>query len=505
MVSHGRDKKERPQRRKKKKDGLSNTTQDTADDDGGVLCDMELPEDWTVADASSVASSSNNIGLDDDLLLLDDIDENGTNDVEAVNRAAAAAAARASKLSDALSIATTLTSEKRSTKREGGYRVLFKAITQYATGSDGRELLESRWENLLEACLYTLQGKGNSTPAEQYAACRVLEASSVLLGSDRDDIVENLNGPLKRVINATGRVAQVRSAALRCLAMVHFICGTNCLEDGEDAAAVLTLCEKVSAENYRGEAVNPILRATALDCWSLLSTTFDGSFIAAGDNSDDDYNLGQGLQLLPLLAECLDSTNQSLRRSAGECVSLIHECRLNLGMDEEEAANRTERAYRRGSWDGSEWEVLMDEVKQRIAELSVESGHHMSKKDKKEQRATFRDFVSTIVDDESPEEIVNWRGGKVKLNSWQEIIQLNFVRHCLQGGFQIQLMSNETLQSIFGAVFDGSGMPLNQLEKRMYMSKTSEAAKAADKAMTKQRRTRTNVKNHFLTADGEDI
>ena len=147
----------------------------------------------------------------------------------------------------------------------------------------------------------------------------------------------------------------------------------------------------------------------------------------------------------------------------------------------------------------------MDEVKQRIAELSVESGHHMSKKDKKEQRSTFRDFVSTIVDDENPEEIVNWRGGKVTLNSWKEIIQLNFVRHCLQGGFQTQLMTNETLQNIFGAVFDGSGMPLNQLEKRMYMSKTSEAAKAADKAMTKQRRTRNNIKNHFLTADGEDI
>jgi hypothetical protein len=500
MASHSREKKEKPQRRKKKnKDGLLLTTaQDTTADDG-VLRDMELPDDWTVA-ASSVASS-NNFGLDDDDLLLEDVDENN---VEEVNRSVAAATARATKLAEALSIATTITSEKRATKREGGYRVLFKAITQYATGSEGREILESRWDSLLEACLYTLQGKGNSTPAEQYAACRVLEASSVVLGGDRDDIAEKLNGPLKKTINATGRVAQVRSAALRCLAMTHFICGTNCLEEGEDAAAVLTLCENVSAESYRGETVNPILRAAALDCWSLLSTTFSDAFVAAGD-SDDDYNLGQGLQLLPLLAECLDSTDQSLRRSAGECVSLIHECRLNLGMDEEEAANRTELAYRRGSWDGSEWEVLMDEVKQRIAELSVESGHHMSKKDKKEQRATFRDFMSTIVDDESPEEIVNWRGGKVKLNSWQEIIQCNFVRHCLQGGFQIQLMTNETLQAIFGAVFDGSGMPLNQLEKRMYMSKTSEAAKAADKARTKQRRTRTNVKNHFLTTDGEDI
>ena len=129
----------------------------------------------------------------------------------------------------------------------------------------------------------------------------------------------------------------------------------------------------------------------------------------------------------------------------------------------------------------------------------------MSKQAKKQQKSTFRDFNNTIVDDEAPEEVVNWKGGQLNLNSWKEIVQLNFVRHCLQGGFQIQLMTNETLHSVFGATFHASGTSLSQLEKRLYMSKTSEAAKSADKARTKQRRTRTNVKNHFLTADGEDI
>lgn len=151
----------------------------------------------------------------------------------------------------------------------------------------------------------------------------------------------------------------------------------------------------------------------------------------------------------------------------------------------------------------------MDEVKQRIAELSVESGHHMSKKSKKQQRSTFREFMSTIVDDEPPEEVVTFRGGSVKLTSWKEIVQLNFIRHCLQGGFQIQMMMNETLHDIFGVdgsiISDATGMTMSQLEKRLTMSKTSDAAKKADKKMNKQRKTRTNVKNHFLTADGEDL
>ena len=149
----------------------------------------------------------------------------------------------------------------------------------------------------------------------------------------------------------------------------------------------------------------------------------------------------------------------------------------------------------------------MDEVKQRVAELSIESGHHMSKKAKKEQRATFREFMVTIVEDESPSEIVAFRGGQITLNTWKEIIQLNFIRHCLQGGFQIQLLTNSTLQIIFGA--DGRVLnelaTMSQLEKRLIMSKTSEASKSADMEMTRRRRARTNAQNFFIIADGENI
>lgn len=288
--------------------------------------------------------------------------------------------------------------------------------------------------------------------------------------------------------------------------MIHFICGTNCLEDGEDCSAVMDLCEKVASEKFRGETVSPLLRAAALDSWALLATTFHDAHIAAGDSNDHAMDLGRGLTLLPLLVSCLDSADVGLRSTAGECVAYIHECRLNLGLGEDEAENLTERRFRRGSWDGSEWEVLMDEVKQRVAELSVESGHHMSKKTKKHQRSAFREIMNTIVDDESPEEEVNFRGGKLQVTSWKGIIQLNFVRHCLQGGFQVQLMSNETLHSVFGAILSSSNSDgKSQLEKRLFMSKQSEASKAADMELTKQRRTRQNVKNHFLTADGEDL
>ena len=148
----------------------------------------------------------------------------------------------------------------------------------------------------------------------------------------------------------------------------------------------------------------------------------------------------------------------------------------------------------------------MDEISQRVSELAVQSGHYMSKKAKKAQRATFREYQATIVDNEPPEEAVSMRNeGSLTLTSWKEIVQLGFIRSSLQSGFQIHLMTNDTLQIMFG-VHDGvKADGLSSLEKRLYMSKASEAAKEADLKLTKNRDKRERVKNHFLTVDGDDI
>jgi hypothetical protein len=402
-------------------------------------------------------------------------------------------------------------------------------MTQYATGAAGQEVIQSRLDEvIIPICFNGL--RGGTSPAEQYASCRVLEATSILLGGNNDDYAEQVCKTLVRVVKMTQRAGQVRGAALRALAMAYFICAT----DVDSSDVVLNLCEQVCAPEFRDEVVPPSLRATALDCWALLSTTIHNAYLAGSDGSGSGD--GRGLVILPLLSDCLNSVNLDLRCAAGECVALIHEARLDLGIDDDEGENASERRYRRGkfrstkewvgtidlgspmlyynlhgplsttrtgSWDGSEWEVLMDEVKQRVAELSVESGKHMSKKAKKEQKSTFREFMSTIVDDEPPCEVVAFRGGQLTLTNWKEIIQLNYVRHCLQTGFQVQLMTNSTLQLIFGADGDllNTATQLSQLEKRHHLSKASEANKQAYNERNKVRKSRVRAQNSFLHAD----
>lgn len=416
---------------------------------------------------------------------------------EEVEDAITSSTLRNTKLQDALSQSSVMTTEKRKTKRESNLKLLFKAITQYATGSDGRDTVYSRLDDVIfPICTVGLRYGGTASPAEQYAACRVLEATSIVLGGDMDEYCERVYELLRKVVNATGLSSQVRGAALRAMSMAHFICAS----DLASTYRVLDLCEKLCLEKYRGEVNSASLRSTALDCWALLSTTLHDADVSG----ETVHGNGRGIMILNQLFDCLNSASLDLRRSAGECMALIHEVRLNLGLDDDEGENVTERQFCRGNWEDSECEVIVDEIKQKVAELSVESSHSISKKAKKEQRANFREIFATVVEDEAPDDIIEFRGMKFEFHSWREIVQANFIRHCLQGGFQMQLMTNPTMSCIF-SVDNITTKNMSQLEKRLFRSKTSEASKAADKHMARRRRSRLNAQNHFLSADGEDI
>mmetsp|Transcript_17185 Transcript_17185/g.34421 ORF Transcript_17185/g.34421 Transcript_17185/m.34421 type:complete len:466 (-) Transcript_17185:109-1506(-) len=453
---------------------------DEEDDSGTVL-----PDDFTIA-----GSDDGTVGgwdmWDAGNMNGGTILEDGEDDEEEMTRMER----NLEKLKECLaSVEDSIGSEKAGRKREAAYRQLFKCLTHYALGPSGSEVLSVYLPSLTPIFLTSLR----ASAGEQYAACRVLEAASVVIGGGNDEQHEAIEPGLKRLVLGTGYQPQVRAASLRALAASAFICST----DFSTTVVLLDLCEAAAGERYRGEESPVPLRSAAIDSWSVLASTIEDTAIA-GDE-------GRGAGFLPLLQKALDSNSPELRSSAGECCALIHESRLELGVQDEEATTTAKR-FRRGSWDGTEFEVLIDEVKQRMAELAAESGHHMSKKAKKHQRATFREFMSTLVDDEPPSVSLTFRGGTLELSTWKEVVQLGAVRSCCQGGFMLQMSFNEYLHEIFGADISvlNSEDGMSSLEKRIFMSKSSNAAKTRDREMEKDRKKRTNVKNYFLDADGED-
>jgi len=471
---------------RKNKKGRSQKDASLDDDENTFEGEIDrLSEDHTIAE--SITSLADDFEADTDAEEIEDLIITGS----AGDNSQAAASNRHARCIDSLNTVEDLITEKRSARREAGLRRLFRAVTHFGSTNT----ISPYQPEVLSLCIQSIRG---GKPAEQYAACRLLEAWAVVLGADHDDFFESIETPLRRALGMAIRAPLVRIAALRAFTLSNFICAS----DDMSTESLLDLCEEVAAKEYRNHAVPALLRAAALECWALLSTTIDDFYISG---SNDDHN-GRGLILLPLIQECLEGeASLELRSAAGECLAIIHEARVNLGDIDGE--NGTERRYGQGGWENSEWEETMDCLQQNIVHISNQSGHSISKKAKKEQRAIFREYVSTIVDGEFPQQSVSFRGGTLTLTSWKEVVQLNFIRHCLQGGLQTQILTNPTLQSIFSAdgnVLNSDGH-LSQLEKRLFLSKTSEASKQAYVDRNKKRQTRNNIKNHFLTTDGEDI
>jgi len=397
---------------------------------------------------------------------------------------------RQQRLNDILKSVDDFCSEKRSSKRESLLRQWFRGFTQYATNYSSKEAIRSKLDDIVQACQCGIKSR-SGLPAEQYAACRVLEGVGILLGDE--EYFEMIYDPiLKRLVQSNHRAVKVRVAALRAIGISVYIG----VEDEVITEQMMDLCEALAQVEYRGNSVPSFLRAAALEVWTLLSTTINDLFIAG----QDDVSTGRGLMLLPLLLTCLEQEDApELRSAAGECVAYIHTARLQLGDD-----GNNDNKWKQGSWEKSDFEEIMAEIEQCFVDLSTQSGHYMSKRAKKEQRATFREYLGTIQDNSSPFLKVQFQGGSLELNCWKYIVALNFIRRALQSAFQIQLFTNPTLQTIFGVdanVLNSANSQYSQLEKRLFLSKTSEASKAKDLDRTNKRRNRTNAKNQFLAND----
>jgi hypothetical protein len=144
-----------------------------------------LPEDHTVAD--SIAAS---LDFEDDASIDDLLSTGGGSVSDTVQ-------ARYAKAVEVLTDIDDLLSEKRSTKREAGLRRIFRAVTQYGD----LETLVPFQNDLIQLCMSSLRG---GSPAEQYAACRCLEAQAVILGADQDEYYEAIEPNLKRIVMDDG-------------------------------------------------------------------------------------------------------------------------------------------------------------------------------------------------------------------------------------------------------------------------------------------------------------
>jgi hypothetical protein len=288
------------------------------------------------------------------------------------------------------------------------------------------------------------RGKGQ----EQAMAAKMSALLLIQLHGD-EDVVKTLAPLLQHTALDKSATIDARAKACQSLALLHFL-------GGDDIGDLITLAhtfEGIFSGSYlKGDSTpstasadSGTLHAAALGAWALLLTLIPGG---------DVISLVETKQILASfksLMGLLQSPHLDVRMSSGEAIALL----LERGRSHDEEFLE---------------EYIVDLV-ETTKLLATDSQKFRAKRDRKQQRATFRDVLHYVEEEISPEIAIQVGNGVNKeqliLDTWAVHHQYNSICHALGSGMNIHLLENEFLRDVFqmGIKTDPTQPSANNLTK----------------------------------------
>lgn len=267
------------------------------------------------------------------------------------------------------------------------------------------------------------------TGAEKIAAVELAAVICVQLGGEdaTEEICRLLKPLLLSLICDNTVSSSVRSKCCMALGNITFLSG------GEigDVIQLMQQFESIFSASYlKGDGSVPtispdlgILHAAAIQAWNLLFT------LLSPGNIGTMINNSKALPSLEKLSELLESPHLDVRLAAGEALSLIFE----LGREESEDFE----------------ENFALDVTENLKQLATDSHKYRAKKDRKQQRATFRDILQFIENDVVPELQIKFGKETLILDSWVRRKQYETLCNILGPSINVHLTDNDLLREIF--------------------------------------------------------
>lgn len=268
------------------------------------------------------------------------------------------------------------------------------------------------------------RGKG----AEQSCAARLAPLVVLQLGGDVE-ISKELNQCLLTTVQDKAVSFDARAKCCTALGLLNFLGG----EDIGDLLTLMQFFEGIFSASYlRGDEKSPIsvnaeagaLHAEALSAWGLLLTLIpSGDFVSLMTN---------GQPMLPSVKKLmglLQSPHLDVRIAAGETLALILECG---------------RAH-----DKDFLEDYLGDLIDAVKQLATDSHKYRAKRDRKAQRATFRDVLHYMEEDTSPEINIRFGSECLLLDSWAIHHQYSALCTIMGPGMTSQLQENDFIRDIF--------------------------------------------------------
>lgn len=387
--------------------------------------------------------------------------------------------------------------EKRGSTREKALVSIIDAFNSKVQ----HEFVEKKFATLLHQCISSIK-KGSSKEIALASHVIGLLALTTGPGERAQEILEESFSPIIEALKSKSDASKI-SALLECLTIITFIGGDDPEETEKSMQAMWQVVHPKLGSNVVAVKPSPAVITSAVSAWSFLLTTLDGWTL----------NPKTWQESISYLSSLLDKDDRSIRIAAGEGLALIFEIG-NLEKFSVAATGPSDSSNHDGNnaraREFTHIQGLRAKILNQVRSLSVEAGGKGSaKKDLNSQRNTFRDILEFLEDGFSPETSMKIGGESLSTTSWSQLIQLNFLKHFLGGGFVKQMQDNEVLHDIFGFspkrnLLSGT-QKLSGTEKRMYKSPNSVHNKSRTQFLNKQRMlSQDRNAGHFTVSDMGD-
>ncbi|XP_047955468.1 interferon-related developmental regulator 1-like [Salvia hispanica] len=364
--------------------------------------------------------------------------------------------------------------EKRGSTRENA----LASTIEVFNNSIQHEFTEHKFATLLHQCLNSIK-KGS--PKEVALACHVIGLLALTAGSGEKarEILEESVSPISEALKSTFETSIILSL-LACLAVITFVGG----EEAEHAEKSMQIMWQVAHPKLGSNVVAAKPPAAVISmvvtAWSFLLTTVDERVLNPRTWQDS----------LSFLSTLLDKNDRSVRIAAGEALALIFE----KGSPEKFCGESKVSGHHTCIEGDSSRKImfvngLKTKVINQMKDLSAEAGGKGSaKKDLNNQRNKLHDVVDFLENGHAPETSTKIGHELLHTSSWSQMIQLNFLKHFLAGGFVKHMHENPFLHDVFDFTPEIKlDHRMSAVEKRMYKSPNSALNKARTQFLNKQR------------------
>ncbi|XP_055605266.1 interferon-related developmental regulator 2 [Uranotaenia lowii] len=320
----------------------------------------------------------------------------------------------------------------------------FQAINEVLVHHYIPDFIEDRKMTLMDAIEKSIKkGKGS----EQAWAARIIPLLVIQLegAEDINELIKVLKPVLVATAQDTAASCDARAKCCMALGMLNFL-GSD---DVGDLLPLMKSFEGIFSGSYLKGDSSPssanadaaALHSAALSAWALLLTLIPSGDLVSLINSNNVM-----VPSIKKLQGMLQSPHLDVRMAAGETIALI----LESGRSHDE-------------------DFLEDELPELIEatqKLATDAHKYRAKRDRKVQRATFRDVLRYLEEDSPPEIQIKFGKESLLLDTWSLHHQYICLRNALGFGMNVHLTENAFLRDVLQL-----GVKMDELERGAKMAK----------------------------------